>query len=131
MDLKILLPSRIYAQHAGVARIVAENDAGSFELLPRRLDCVAALRAGILSFTPAAATATVYVAIDQGVLVKCGADVLVSVRRAIGGTDLRSLQAAVRNEFLQFDAREQQVRAAVAKIEAGLIARLTEYEHAR
>jgi F-type H+-transporting ATPase subunit epsilon len=40
------------------------------------------------------------VAVDEGVLVKTGMDVLVSVRRAIGGTDLGQLHEAVEKEFL-------------------------------
>ena len=40
-----------------------------------------------------------YVAVDEGVLVKTGAEVLVSVRNAIGGTELDTLRGAVRDEF--------------------------------
>jgi len=130
MNLKILLPHRIYARESAVLRIVAEGSAGCFELLPHRLDCVAALLPGILIYVTAQ-SAPIYLAIDQGVLIKTGADVLVSVRRAIGGTDLGQLHAAVKSEFQQLDAREREVRSAVAKIEAGLIARAAEFDHAR
>jgi F-type H+-transporting ATPase subunit epsilon len=130
MNLAILLPYRIHTRQSGVARISAENSAGSFELLPHRLDCVAALVPGILSYTLTGAD-TVYVAIDEGVLVKSGADVFISVRRAIGGTDLSQLQAAVKGEFQQIDAREREVRAAINKIEGHLIARVANLDHAR
>ncbi|MGA2024262.1 MAG: F0F1 ATP synthase subunit epsilon [Steroidobacteraceae bacterium] len=130
MNLEILLPYRIYARESDVLRIVAENSAGCFELLPHRLDCVAALVPGILTYT-IAQSAPIYLAIDEGVLVKSGADVLVSVRRAIGGTDLSQLQRAVKSDFQQLGAREREVRAAVAKIEAGLIARVAEFDHGR
>jgi len=130
MNLEILLPYRIYARQSDVLSIVAENSAGSFELLPHRLDCVAALVPGILIYT-IAQSAPIYLAVDEGVLVKSGVDVLVSVRRAIGGTDLGQLQQAVKSDFQQLDARERQVRAAVAKIEAGLMARVAEFDHGR
>ena len=46
MNLKILLPFQVFAERAGVTRIVVETREGSFGLLPHRLDCVAALRRG-------------------------------------------------------------------------------------
>jgi F-type H+-transporting ATPase subunit epsilon len=128
MNLEVLLPFGIFAKTSGVARIVAETCGGSFGLLPQRLDCVAALVPGILVYQ-CAAQAEVYVAIDAGVLVKSGRDVLISVRNAIGGTDLGRLRAAVAREFLQLDAQEQSVRSALAKIESGFIRRLASLQH--
>ena len=54
---------------------------------------------------------------DEGVLVKTGADVLVSVRRALAGTDLGQLREAVEQEFLTLDEHEQSVRSVMAKLE--------------
>ena len=90
---------------------------------------MAALAPGILSYTTE--RGPVYLAVDEGVLVKTGADVLVSVRQAIGGTDLSQLQAAVKREFLTIDEQEKKVRTAVAKMESGLIGRLAELQHER
>jgi F-type H+-transporting ATPase subunit epsilon len=128
MNLKILLPFRIFADTTGVSRIVAETRQGSFGLLPRRLDCVAALAPGILTYEHEG-EAEVYLAIDEGVLVKTGLDVLVSVRHAIGGTDLGQLREAVDREFLHLNEREQSVRSVMAKIESGFIRRLAEFHH--
>ena len=99
MNLKILLPFEIFAEKTEVSRIVAETREGSFGILPHRLDCVAALAPGILTYETKEEGA-VYLAVDEGVLVKAGADVLVSVRHAIGGTDLGQLHEAVKREFL-------------------------------
>jgi F-type H+-transporting ATPase subunit epsilon len=127
MNLKVLLPFQIFADISGVTRIVAESIQGSFGLLPNRLDCAAALVPGILIYeTPAAGT--VYLAVDDGVLVKTGADVLVSVRRAIGGADLSALHEAVKRQFTVLDTQQQAVRAAVAKMESSLIGRLVEFQ---
>jgi F-type H+-transporting ATPase subunit epsilon len=123
MHLKVLLPFGVFAEHADVARIVAETRAGSCGLLPRRLDCVAALVPGILVYQ-CAAQPEVYVAVDEGVLVKSGQEVLISVRRAMGGTDLGQLRAAMAREFLELDAQERGLRSSLAKIEAGVISRL-------
>src|ERR1700690_1702921 len=102
MNLKILLPFKMFAEKTGVLRIVAETRAGSFGLLPHRLDCVATLGPGILGFETEA-DGEVCIAVDEGVLVKTGTDVLVSVRNAIGGTDLGKLREAVEQEFLSLD----------------------------
>src|SRR5664280_431640 len=77
MNLKILLPFKIFADKTGVSRIVAESRDGSFGLLPHRLDCVAALAPGILVFETET-EGEVCMAIDEGILVKTGADVPVS-----------------------------------------------------
>ena len=129
MQLKILLPSRVFGEIRDVARIVAEARGGSFGILPHRLDCVAALAPGILTYATEE-KGDVYVAVDEGVLVKIGAEVLVSVRYAVGGTDLGQLRQAVEREFLSLDDREKSVRAAVAKLESGLIRRFAEFHHA-
>ncbi|MGC9945361.1 MAG: F0F1 ATP synthase subunit epsilon [Bryobacteraceae bacterium] len=128
MRLKILLPFGIFAEEAGVSRIVAETREGSFGLLPHRLDCVAALAPGILTYENEG-QGEVYAAVDAGVLVKTGLDVLVSVRRAIGGTDLGQLHALVEKEFLTLDEREQSVRSVMAKMESDFISRLAEFHH--
>jgi F-type H+-transporting ATPase subunit epsilon len=56
-------------------------------------------------------------------------DVLVSVRNAIGGTDLAQLREAVEQEFLNLNEREQNVRSVMAKMETGFIRRLVEFDH--
>jgi F-type H+-transporting ATPase subunit epsilon len=71
----------------------------------------------------------VYVAIDRGVLVKTGADVLISVRNAIGGTNLDKLAAAVKEEFLNLDEQEKNVRSVLARMEGGFLRRLMEIQH--
>jgi F-type H+-transporting ATPase subunit epsilon len=128
MNLKVLLPFKIFAEKTGVSRIVAETREGSFGLLPHRLDCVAALTPGILTYETEAES-EVYVAVDDGVLVKTGPDVLVSVRRALGGTDLGQLRDTVEREFMTLDEREQSVRSVMAKLEAGFLRRFATFQH--
>ena len=128
MHLKVLLPFQVFAENIGVSRVVAETHEGSFGLLPHRLDCVAALVPGILIYEDEAEN-EVYVAVDEGVLVKAGLKVLVSVRNAIGGTDLGQLREAVDREFLNLNQREQTVRSVMAKLESGFIRRLAEFHN--
>jgi F-type H+-transporting ATPase subunit epsilon len=74
---------------------------------------------------------TVYVGVDQGVMVKAGTQVTVSVRRAIGGSDLQELKKAVERDFLKLDEQERNVRTAVAKMDSGLMVRLAEFDNDR
>ena len=122
MSLKILLPFQVFAEKTGVSSIVAETSEGSFGLLPHRLDCVAALVPGILTYRTVA-DGEVLVAVAEGVLVKTGLEVLISVRRAMVGTDLGQLRAELEQEFLTLDEQERTVRSVMEKMEAGLLLR--------
>jgi F-type H+-transporting ATPase subunit epsilon len=122
MTLKVLLPFEVFADEKGVTRIVVETAQGSFGLRSQRLDCVAALVPGILSFE-AEGPGEVFLAIDEGVLVKTGSTVVISVRRAFRGNDLARLRDAVEEEFLTLDAREKEMRTAMARLETGFLRR--------
>lgn len=128
MNLKVLLPFGVFVEKNDVTSIVAETGSGSFGLLPRRLDCVAALVPGILIFESTAA-GEVYLAVDEGMLVKTGPQVLVSVRRAMTGTDLHQLRARVQQEFLALDEQEKNVRSVMAKLESGLLRRFARFQN--
>lgn len=128
MNLKLLLPFQVFLEQAGVSRIVAETRQGSFGILPHRLDCVAAIPPGILIYETEA-EGEVCLAVDEGVLVKAGPQVLVSVRRAIRGTDLGQLRDAVEREFLSLNEQEQNVRSVMAKLEAGFLRRYAAFQH--
>ena len=128
MNLKILLPFQVFAEKTGVTRIVAETREGSFGLLPHRLDCVAALEPGILIYETES-DGEVLVAVDEGVLIKTGLDVFVSVRRALGGADLGQLRDTVEQEFLSLDEQEQSMLSVMAKLEAGFLRRFASFQH--
>ncbi len=130
MNLKILLPYRIFAQAADVTRIVAETPDGSFGILPRRLDCVAALAPGILTYQRVGEPETC-IAVDEGLLVKAGPEVLVSVRNAIAGADLGMLRAAVEREFKSLDEEERSTRSSLARMESDLIRRMAAFHNGR
>jgi F-type H+-transporting ATPase subunit epsilon len=128
MNLKILLPFQIFAEETGVISIVAETREGSFGMLPHRLDCVATLVPGILIYANEAEEEA-YIAVDEGILVKTGLDVLVSVRNAIGGTDLGQLHEAVERDFLNLNENERSVRLVIAKMESNLIRRMAAFHY--
>jgi len=126
MNLRVLLPFQVFVERTGVLRIVAEAREGSFGLLPHRLDCVAALAPGILVYETNA-DGEVFVAVDEGVLVKTGSDVLVSVRNAIAGANLGDLRETVQRQFLDLDVQERNVRSVLAKMEGDLMRRMAAF----
>jgi F-type H+-transporting ATPase subunit epsilon len=128
MNLKIIIPFRIFIEKEGVSRIVAEALGGSFGLLPQRLDCVMVLEPGIFIYETEP-EGEVYVAVDEGVLIKAGQEVLVSVRNAIIGTNLSQLREAVEREFLTLDMSEEKIRSVMAKLESELVSRLVEFHN--
>lgn len=128
MTLKVLLPFEVFAEIPDVSRIVSETREGSFGLLPRRLDCVAALAPGILVYETKAG-GEAFIAVDEGVLVKTGTDVLVSVRRASAGDDLGTLHAFVQKKFVTTGERDRETRSVSAKLEAQFLRRFATYQN--
>ena len=126
MDLRIFLPSRIFAEIKNVSSIVAETSEGSFGLLPQRLDCVAALVPSIFTYETESKNVH-YLAIDEGVLIKAGSQVMVSVRNAFGGTDVGKLHESVEKEFINLDESEKNVRLVMEKMESGFIYNLEKF----
>lgn len=125
MDLKILLPYKVFADIKNVVNIVAETSEGSFGFLPKRLDCVAVLVPGIFTYET---DKVYYIAVDEGVLVKAGSQVLVSVRNAVGGVELGKLADTVINEFKDKDENEEKVRQMASKLESGFLSRLKKFQ---
>lgn len=126
MRLEISLPFRVFARETDVSRIVAETSNGSFGLLPHRRDCVAALVPGILTYQTEAGD-EVFVAVDEGVLIKNGDHVQVTVRRASRGTNLADLRHAVQTDYLTLNALEQRARAATLALENGFVGRFARF----
>jgi F-type H+-transporting ATPase subunit epsilon len=128
MRLKIQLPDEALLDEE-VLSVSAEAADGSFCLLPRHVDFVTALVPGILSFQTAAGEE--FVAVDEGVLVKSGPEVLVSARGAVRSTGLPELKQAVRERIRRLDERERLARAALARMEASVVRSFVELHQAR
>lgn len=126
MRLKVLLPTEILIDEA-VKKVTAEAENGSFCLLPRHADFVAALVPGLLFFV-SAENEEVFLAVDEGILVKCGPQVTVSTRSAVCGPDLGTLKRTIEEQFSVLDEHERVARSAVVKLEADLVRRFIEME---
>lgn len=119
MKLKVLLPNQIILDQP-VDKIIAEAVNGSFCLLPRHIDLVTSLIPGILSFTLSSGEEQ-FIAIDEGILIKCKQEVLVSTLNAIKSNNLETLKQAIENQFYRLDEQEKATRAALTKFEANII----------
>lgn len=128
IHLKIMLPSAILADLAGIECVAAETTEGSIGFLPRRLDCTAMLVPGILTYR--AKGIDLYAAIDTGVLVKAGPEILICTRNGLLGSDLSALRVELEKRFLHVDEEERQMRTALARMERGFVKRFWELRHA-
>lgn len=115
MRLKVFLPMRILLDQE-VTKIVAEAENGSFCLLPRHIDFVAALARGIVSFE--SDTGEEFLAVDGGILVKQASEVRISTRKAVRSKDLHEMKQIIKQEFEVLDEREKKIRSVLAKLEA-------------
>ena len=120
MHLQVLVPSQVFAHYESVKSIVLETPEGAYGLMPLRMDCVAALEPGILTYTVEGEKPK-YIAVDEGIVVKKGRQVRVSVRNALAGTDLAELKQLVQTEFLSLTEQEREVRAVLARLESGFM----------
>jgi F-type H+-transporting ATPase subunit epsilon len=127
MRLRILLPSMVLAD-TPARKVTAHGLHGSFTLLPRHVDFLAALVPGLLAYEPPDSpdSTEVFAAVDGGLLVKYGPDVFVSTSRAVVDKDLATLRQTIDREFLAIDERERATRGVMARLEADFIRRFLE-----
>lgn len=119
-----------------VTKVVADAENGSFGLLPRHVDFVAALVPGLLSFVESPEESTgdrtsgreVLLAVDAGILVKQGREVRVAALRAVVGDRLGDLNRRVARATLALEQDEQRARSSVARLEAGFVRRMMEVQ---
>ncbi len=126
MRLKVVLPTDIVIDKE-VIKVIAEAENGSFCLLPRHIGFVSVLVPGLLSYVCPGGQEE-FVAVDKGILVKCGPDVVVSTGQALAGADLGMLKRAIEKKFNLMDERQKKANSAVAKLEANLVRRFLELE---
>ncbi len=124
MRLRIWVPTEVFLD-TEAAKVKAEAENGWFCILPRHIDFVTVLVPGILLFERPGKPPE-YIAIDRGILVKCGPEVSVSTRHAVRGDSLETLQEAVSRQFRQLREKEQAARVFESKLEAELVRELVQ-----
>ncbi len=129
MRLQILLPTNVLVEQPAW-KIIAEAEDGFFCLLPRHVNMVTSLAPGILTWLDADGDEN-YAGVGEGVLVKSGGNVRVSVQFCARGDDLAQLRAAVAEYFDSVDDSERQALSAVARLESDFVRRFMELEKPR
>ncbi len=126
MKLKVLLPTRVFLEEEA-GRISGEALNGSFTILPRHLDFVAVLHPSLLYFQQEEEKET-FLAVDKGVLIKKGDQVVVSVRNAVRAESLEDVREKVENRYRELDQRERRSRSVLARFESDFVRRFLELE---
>lgn len=119
MRLRVLLPTEVLIDEV-VGKVIAEAENGSFCLLPRHIDFVSTIVPSVLCFSDEQEVER-FAAVDEGILVKCGAEVSISTLNGVRGDALKSLKALVTARFTQLDEQERKARSALARLEGGAL----------
>lgn len=122
MELNVVLPFEVLLKKSDVVRLVVETTTGSMGFFPLRLDCVALLVPGILTYEVHGEEEK-YVTIDEGILVKTGSLITVSVRNGSVGADLGQLRQASEEDFLKRRAQEKLTKQTLERLELGFLRR--------
>jgi F-type H+-transporting ATPase subunit epsilon len=129
MRLRITAPHERLVD-TDVRKVTAEALDGWFCLLPRHIDVVTELVAGVLVYEDLDGRES-FVAIDEAVLVKCGDEVLVSTPHGVTGASLGRLRTTVAERLRVRDERDVVARAAMRKLEASFLRGLMDLEEVR
>jgi len=128
MKLKVMIPFGVLLEEKGVFRLVVKTTKGSYGLLPLRLDCTAILVPGIVVYETQG-EGEKYLAIDEGVLVKTGLDVTLSVRRAYKGDHLGELRQSLEQGMKKQEEREKCSCQTFAQLEHKFLQQLSGLRH--
>lgn len=120
MRVRIVVPGKTFLDQE-VDKITAPGTEGFFQMLPKHIDVVSSLQAGILTLTKD--DEDKYYAINQGVLVKQGATVYISCLQAIEGATLEDLKKRVEDSFRNLDEKEKRLNQILSKFEAETLIR--------
>ncbi|MEL7500205.1 MAG: F0F1 ATP synthase subunit epsilon [Planctomycetota bacterium] len=128
MQVQVATPTSLIVNQA-CTKVIAEGAHGCFGILPRHIDYLALLVPGILILSDESGQET-FLAVDEGILIKHGSDVHISVRRAIRGDDLVSLKTTVHQRFVQLDEADRNCQTAIASLEANFLRQFLEMQKA-
>ncbi|MBB5214959.1 F0F1 ATP synthase subunit epsilon [Parapusillimonas granuli] len=124
MRLRVLTPAQAVVD-VSARKLVAEGTHGFFAVLPRHIDAVVALPASLLSYVTADGSEH-FIGTDEGILVKQGAEVCISVLDAFESDDLDALRERLAQHLSNLEDHERTARSAIARLEAGAIRHVME-----
>ncbi len=124
MRLLLSVPTGVLVD-TRVLRVSAESGGGSFTLLPKHADGALDLVPGLLSYVTEDGE-EVFVAVDEGVIVKAEDEVRAACRRAVVAGALERAVAALAEHMRSQSEHERRARTALLRLEAEVMRRLGE-----
>jgi F-type H+-transporting ATPase subunit epsilon len=127
MRLTITAPTAIVVDSDGVVAVRAEDESGSFGILPGHTLFMTALTPSVVGWRDRAGKER-FCAVRGGVLsVTAGGDVTLATREAVVGDDLERLEGEVLRRFKTEAAAEEEARIGEARLQLALVRRMLTY----
>ncbi len=101
-------------------KVTFETLSGFYTLLPKHVDFVAAMKSNIVRYTDENGKER-FVACHQGIVVKKGDSVTMSVQGAVLSDALANLPQDLANDFKKKEEERKKLNLAMARLEIGLI----------
>lgn len=129
MRLTVTTPLALVVSADEVRSIRAEDETGSFGILPRHADFLTAIVPSVLAWTTADGRRA-YCAVDHGALiVSGGTHVRVATRQAVPGEDLDTLRDAVLQWLREQSEAERRERVETARLQLMTIRHIMRHLH--
>lgn len=93
---------------------------GYYTFLPKHIDFASVLKTSIVSYCNLEG-ATKYIACHQGIAVKKGQNVTLSVRQAVLGNTPDELKYTILHDFKKTDEQRKELNTAMARLEIGML----------
>lgn len=122
MRLQLQTPQELWPERLGVRKILVETSLGLLGILPRHMDCLVPIYPGILTVE---GDQMEHLAVDRGILVKRGRQVVLSARELVAG-ELATLTARVQSQREQRLRNEAASRSTQTQLESGFVRRFLE-----
>jgi len=127
LHLTVTTPSQILVESDNVAAVRAEDQSGSFGILPGHADLLTVLVPSVLRWRTADGAAR-YCAVRGGVFtVAAGRDIAVACREGVVGDSLEDLEAKVRTVRAQELEGDRKVRVEQVRLHALAVRQLLRY----
>lgn len=124
MRLRVTTPLDVIVDEDGVLSLRAEDDSGSFGILPGHADFLTTLAVSVVGWTGAAGVRR-FCAVRRGVLTVSGGQVIaVATREAVAGTDLATLDQTVLARFRADIETERTERVESTRVQLDAIRRM-------
>ncbi|WP_422484751.1 hypothetical protein [Gudongella sp. DL1XJH-153] len=125
MNVEIIIPNKTIVQKK-IDSLTAPGTEGNFQILPRHIDFVSSLKAGILTLLVDGSEE--YYAINYGILVKKSDRVFVVCQQVIRGESLEKLNQAVEEKLSVLSEKEKVTNEILSRMEIATLKRISEME---